>query len=474
MRRDAGLLGLIYGPLFVLWALTMPLFAAPDEQWHMVNAQGYAHGDITNPFVTDGIPVEAGSCYQFMPSVSADCMDLTWGTPGTEIVSRATDYPPASHLLAAIPALLVDGLVGAYVMRVWMALVAAGLFAWAGAVLLRAAPSRRLALTGLFLATTPMVAFMSGAVSPSGISAASASLFAAGAVHIRAAGVGRVSIAAVVTGLGLLVTSRRDGLLWAAVLIIAFAPMTWQPLLASWRRLRYRTKVGTVAGTVVIATVTGPRLVEYGVDFVRRHDINWSDARIEARGSFTEFSYIKDLIGRFGWLDTRLHSFHYIAAMLIVLLFVVVACVGAHAVQRWAIGVSVVAIFVSPVIVGLFRSPYMQGRYLFPVWCAALLAASATALPERLQRHVRYGALILWGGWGGVHVLAWYVTLRRHAVGIDGPSAIWDWHAWKPKIVGLSGAAIAALSVVVVGTIATARLAHRADQRPNLTESNLS
>jgi len=474
MRRDAGLLSLIYGPLFVLWALTMPLFAAPDEQWHMVNAQGYAHGDVTNPFVTDGIPVDAGSCYQFMPSVSADCMDLTWGIPGTEIVSRATDYPPASHLIAAIPALFVDGLVGAYIMRVWMALAAAGLFAWAGAVLLRAAPSRRLALTGLLLATTPMVAFMSGAVSPSGITAASASLFAAGAVHIKAVGAGRVGVAAAVTGLGLLVTSRRDGLLWAAVLMIAFAPMAWQPLIGSWRHLRHRTKAATVVGTVVIATVAGPRLIEYGVNFIRRHDINWSDARIEAKGSFTELSYIKDLIGRFGWLDTRLHSFHYIAAILMVLLFVMVACIGAHAVQRWAIGVSIVAIFVSPVIVGLFRSPYMQGRYLFPVWCAALMAAAVTALPERLRRHVRYGVPILWGAWGGVHVLAWYVTLRRHAVGIGGPSTIWDWHAWEPKVVGLSGAAIAAVSVVIVGTIATARLAQRTDQKPHLTASNLS
>jgi len=102
------------------------------------------------------------------------------------------------------------------------------------------------------------------------------------------------------------------------------------------------------------------------------------------------------------------------------------------------------------------------------------MAAAVTALPERLRRHVRYGVPILWGAWGGVHVLAWYVTLRRHAVGIGGPSTIWDWHAWEPKVVGLSGAAIAAVSVVIVGTIATARLAQRTDQNPHLTASNLS
>jgi hypothetical protein len=454
--------------------MTMPLFSAPDEQWHMVNAQGYAHGDVTNPFVTDGIPVDAGKCYQFLPSVSADCMDLTWGLPGTEIVSRATDYPPASHLVAALPALFVDGLAGAYVMRVWMALVTAGLFAWAGAVLLRVAPSRRLALTGLLLSATPMVAFMSGAVSPSGITAASACLFSAGAVYVNRAGACRSGVAATAIGLALLVASRRDGLLWAAVLGVAFAPMTWRPFTDGWRRLTRKARAYTIAGTLITTVLAGPRLVEYGVNFVRRHDINWSHARLEARGALMDMNYIKDLIGRFGWLDTRLHQSHYLAAMLIVLLFVIAAWIGARGDQRWAIGVATTAVLVAPIAVGLFRSPYMQGRYLFPVWCGAMVASSAVALPNRLSVHVRRGAPLMWGAWCVVHVVAWYVTLRRHTVGSEGPIAVWDWHRWEPEILGLTGSLFAATCAVAVAGASVARLASTADREHETATSILS
>ena len=454
LRRDAVRLFAAFFAVFVLWALTMPLFAAPDEQWHMVNAQGYANLDLTNPFVTDGLPVDAGSCYQFFPEVSAECMTLDWGPPGTEVVSRATDYPPASHLIAALPATVFSGAAGAYAMRVWMAVVVAGVFSWAGALYLRSVPSRRDGVLALALATTPMVAFMSGAVSPSGLTAAATCLCVAATLHARAVGSQRLNIVALIAGLVLVVGSRRDGIVWASVMMISLAPLGWGPLRASWGRQSAKRRATALIGLVAFGALAGPRLVEYGLNFIRRHSIEVAGLRQEARASFRDLGYVRDIIGRFGWLDTRLPNAVYWVAIATVLIWVVSRWIDASGRERWAAGVAVVALFCAPLIIGLFRSPYIQGRYLFPVWCAAMLALGSSVNTRRAgswRRHFHAPIGLLWGI---VHITAWYVTLRRHAVGIDGPWAAWAWDHWSPPVIGTAGALVLyVISIVIVAWV---------------------
>ena len=446
LRRDAVRLFAAFFAVFVLWALTMPLFAAPDEQWHMVNAQGYANLDLTNPFITDGLPVDAGSCYQFFPEVSAECMTLDWGPPGTEVVSRATDYPPASHLVAALPATVFNGVVGAYAMRVWMAVVVAGIFSWAGALYLRSVPSRRDGILALALATTPMVAFMSGAVSPSGLTAAGTCLCVAATLHARAVGSQRLNVIALIVGLVLLVGSRRDGIVWASVVMISLAPLGWSPLHASWRRQSTKRRTTSLIGLVAISALAGPRLIEYALNFIRRHSVDIAGLQQEARVSFRDLGYVRDIIGRFGWLDTRLPDAAYWVATAAVLIWMVSRWMDASGREQWAAGAAVAALFFTPLVVGLFQSPYMQGRYLFPVWSTAMLVLGTSVDAHRPQCWRNYVPALIGLLWGAIHITAWYVVFRRHAVGINGPWAVWLTDHWSPPIIGTTGALVLAFA----------------------------
>jgi hypothetical protein len=81
-------------PLTALWALSNPLFAAPDETTHMVRAQSIAAGKFDSPFVTDGLPIEAAVCLVFQYDTTADCQDLTWDEPGTSYPITTDTSPP--------------------------------------------------------------------------------------------------------------------------------------------------------------------------------------------------------------------------------------------------------------------------------------------------------------------------------------------------------------------------------------------
>ena len=172
--------------------------------------------------------------------------------------------------------------------------------------------------------------------------------------------------------------------------------------------------------------------------------------------SFSDLGYVRDIIGRFGWLDTRLPDAMYWVAIAVVLIWMVSRWVGASGRERWAVGAAVATLFFTPLVVGLFRSPYMQGRYLFPVWCTAMLVLGASAgswRPRTWQRRVSTPIGVLWGM---VQVTAWYVTFRRHAVGVDGPWAAWAWDHWSPPIIGTGGA----LVLCVISVVVTAWVVH--------------
>ena len=124
-------------PLAAVWAVTNPMFASPDETLHVIRAQSMASGDFSNPFTTDGLPVDSIDCFRFDPEVSAACQDLTWGPDGTERVAPTDGYPPLYHALASVPAFVVSGLTGAYVMRLWMAVIVVAIVAWAGVLVTR-------------------------------------------------------------------------------------------------------------------------------------------------------------------------------------------------------------------------------------------------------------------------------------------------------------------------------------------------
>ena len=106
------------------------MFGMNDEPAHMVRAQGVLRGDFSDPDITDGLPGEQYNCV-FWQGQTADCMDLTWLPEGTIQSSPTNNYPPLLHFIAGIPSLFFDGLLGAYLMRIWLASICVAILAWA-------------------------------------------------------------------------------------------------------------------------------------------------------------------------------------------------------------------------------------------------------------------------------------------------------------------------------------------------------
>ncbi len=228
LRRRWLVLFVALVPLAVTWSLVNPMLASPDETIHILRAQSIAAGDFSNPFTSDGLPMDAIECLKFQPEVTADCQNLAWGPDGTQQIGPTDGYPPLYHSIAAVPALFFSGLAGAYLMRIWMAVIIMAAVAWAGAWS-RGPGAGPWPLTGAVVAVTPMAIFTVATVNPSGMAVASALLFVVGAGSaLDSRWRGRDVVAATVVGALGLALSRRDGLLWLGVLALVLAPF-WIP-----------------------------------------------------------------------------------------------------------------------------------------------------------------------------------------------------------------------------------------------------
>lgn len=443
-------------PVSVLWALVNPMFASPDEPAHMVRAQGFANGDLVAPYVTDGIPVDANECYRFQPQVTADCANLTWGEPGTQLDVPTDGYPPLFHGLAALPAVVSSGLLGAYLMRLWMALACAALLAWAGSIVARPG-SGPWPFVGLVLAVTPMVTFTASTVNPSGITAALAALVVTGAIARWHYGWRDRSVtAAVVVGAIGLATVRRDGLLWLAIVAVALVPLL--PLgqlrsgIKSHRRLAPVLAVGLASGLAAVwwAAPTIDRFVFNG-------EVGGDGTPWQGIGVFR--LYLQQLIGQFGWLDAPIGDEAFLAAMVVTGSVVLLGLTSGSARLAWVTGLSTAALFVAPVAFGAVRYPYLQGRYLFPIWVCLMIAAatsvSAGELGERTTVRLTRLVLVIWLV---VHFVGYAQNLRRYAVGRYGTWWFLRDAPWHPPTMSNLVAMVAVVLALAVAAFAVVTL----------------
>ena len=121
----------------VLWSLSTPLLAAPDEDAHAVKAASVAFDGVwpvgmrlsVPPGYADAVP--AKDCLRFHPGEPASCApplgdDVSTLTPA---FTQAGPYPPLYYLLVAPPAHVLAPTPALYAMRCLSALVGAALLA---------------------------------------------------------------------------------------------------------------------------------------------------------------------------------------------------------------------------------------------------------------------------------------------------------------------------------------------------------
>jgi MFS family permease len=446
------------------------MLASPDETVHILVAQSFSRGDFSVPFTSDGLPVDSVECFRFQPETTAACQDLSWEADGTQRIGSTGDYPPLYHALAAVPALLTSGLSGAYVMRLWMATIVTALFALAGALASRPGAGRW-PLVGLMVAITPMAIFSMATVNPSGLAVVSAAIFVVAAISaLDSRWRGReVAIAAAVGAAGLAL-SRRDGLLWLSVLVVMLAPLWASRVRQLWQRRSPKaswTLVVVLGAVGVVAAVWARPTIE-------RFGRSWQDGGGTSAWEAARFirGYLSQLVGVLGWLDSPIGDEAYLAFLVIAGFVVMSGLVSDNRRRALSTGLGLIGLLLAPVIIGMIRFPYLQGRYLLPIWIGMTIAAGAAAAAgDTGERFERRATQLVLGVWAVVHLVAGVQNLRRYAVGRSGSWGYVFDSEWQPPTMPNFVAVVlfvVTTATALVGVFAALRLAGRPEEvRPH-------
>ena len=493
-RRWWAAFGVVAG-LGIIWALAVPVFAAPDEPAHVIRAVAAAHGQVLGdefgprdvppyPVPVDkepwkpGLAVDVPGIYREWGNVdcivfawnaqaTADCLELRGPSGDRRALTNVGRYPPAYYLATgAVSWLTPAGSTEVYAMRVVSALLCAALIASA-AVTVRTRVTRPVARLGLIAAVTPMTLFLFGTVNASAIEiAAGIAVWVHGAVlatappseHDRRV-LDRFGIAAVV-----LVLSRPGSVLWLALAVGILAVVAGRAtVLTWWRWTRARLWAAGVAGAVAIqiawflyADTLDVRRAVIAVPI----DAPFTD---DVRASFgKQFTWLREMVGVFGWLDTPAPTLVLVAWIAGLGALLGYALLTANRRVVLGTGLVLAASVLAPVAyqVRLANSVgyFWQGRYLLPFAAGlpilAAIGAARGPAPARRER-VLVGAVAT-----GLCLAQWVAlaqVLRRYSVGTDG--TLWfftdaRWNPPVPSLVLLLGAAV--LLALVARTAASA------------------
>ncbi len=485
--RRAALTLLIasYALLAVAWVVGNPPGAAPDEGDHYLRALAVASGDLhgrPNPELVgqpEALPKEVGpeelselwlkkgsrlvvvpgglapvewGCNAFLPEKNASC--LLGHTSPSEETQRLTTMgtvEPAMYLLpgavARLPARPEDAL------RVGRAANAALNIALlvAAAVMLFGGGRTPLRLAGLIVAVTPMVIFVGSTIAPSGPEIAAAVCFFAAVVGIARLEGSRFSWGAAAVAGTILAVSRSLGPVW--IVIMALVVIAWR----GWRPCRRAVREGglwAAAAALAIAvasasTVVWEATVQPGVDFDGAYFVK------QIRPSVADLPGIgRDLVGTFGWLDTRMPNLAYGTWALMLLALVGLALLRASGRERLVLlavplGLAAVSVAISA---GILRQNGfgLQGRHvlalaiMLPILAADVVADKAGSVRER-PRPLLLGLAV---PAMAVQAVGWYSNARRAAVGTDGPVWFLGHSRWSPPGTWILLGAVVALATV--------------------------
>jgi hypothetical protein len=470
---------------FTVWSLATPLFAAPDEPTQVVHAAAAVRGQIvgrtigtkSNAMTRVYIPevFAAGypysTCFMGHDTVPASCAPAL--STATRVVHTATyvgRYPPLYYLIVGLPSLATVSEVGIYLMRLVSGLLDAILVSLA---LLSVAvwSKSRLLLVGVMAAATPSVWFFGSVVNPSGFEICAAiCLWSSGLVlaleHADNPPPGLVAI--VIAATVVLLLARPLSPLWVAIIGVLLV------LIGGWRAV-----VG-ISKSRVMRWAIGPSLAcgLFSVAWIiSQHSLDLLPAGAQVAPNQTRshllatiFGYtgtwIEQVIGVFGWLDTYSPLVTYLVWFAVTGCLVVLALTCAKSRQLGALALLGCAVAVIPVAISYSQSHRLgvawQGRDILPLAVGIPLMAVAFLEQSDMIRLWRPRlAVILCAGMGVADVAAFLEALRRYTVGVAGPLDFLG-GTWRPPLGSLAVVICCCLFVVALMELVTHEVLHGA------------
>jgi hypothetical protein len=494
-RRVGAAAGALMLVLGALWAVMTPLFASPDEPAHTVRAVATWTGDpdgtevqldagaagtvtvkdyeVPSPY---HLGQELAVCSAFRPLQPANCGPPFVPTGEDEVAqSTAGFYPPLFYVAVGWGAAVRDGASGMYLMRLTHVLMCAALIGFAAwALVIRRG---RMALAGLTVAVTPMVAFLAGTLNSSGIEiAASICLWAAAVLALDPPGRWRCARWAppvLVVASGLVLSFSRTfspgyALVILAIAVVATPGLGPRTLLA--RRDLLLPGAVVVAGAA-IATLLIVRSGQFDTPATSGAPLSPGETPLSAGIGFQEASF-RQMVAVFGWLDTgtaQLAYYCWIVAWGALM-------TGAVVLGAWrrllGAGLALAGAVVLPIAANWGQAAtagfVWQGRYSLPFAVGApLLAAVAWDESAELALRLRRRALTLVVSLAAVgHVYGVYWALRRWTVGVAGELVFFFDTEWSPPVIGAAGAMLIIVVLAVGAVVLIARLPEPAAPDP--------
>lgn len=488
--------------LAACWILLTPPGGGPDEASHLTRSGGVARGDLDGDDVglrrvrgfelPDRYAVPDAGCYAQQPAVPAGCAVEPERSGGRVVLtSSAYDYPVWGHGVVGVASLL-PGLDAIWWARIGGAAVAVALVGWSLQLARRSTPD--LLAPAVVLAVTPMAWFSFAVVNPSGIAAAGAIALWVGALA-RPTEPSRSAVAGWLAAAGwvALALPRRDGLIWAAIVLVFALVATGRPLMgwlralprpalalvaastlaaAAWGLTRdsrasqlsalgalglvpaeairiawQRASRGAVRAALVAAVAATTALAAAFVLTTRPGGLDWD---LTARVVGESGNNLVEAIGVLGWLDTVLPWLAVAAWTAVLGALAAVSLLDTTRPLLTAaclLAVALVTSWAFELYAGNASGTYWQGRYSLPLLSGVplLLAAGSRRRADATRAVVLVGPLAV------LNVAAWSAA-RRFAVGVDGTLLPWDWNGsvgWAPPLALLAVHAAASVGLAM-------------------------
>lgn len=461
------------------WTFAVPPGAGADEPGHLVRAGAVVRGDWSGDDVGElsleshVLPdsyVVPDTCYAFQPDVPVSCAPPVERT-GADVVltTRADEYQVWPHLVYGVPTLL-PGPAAIWWARLAGALLAVGLV---GGALLHAGTTARRA--GVAVAVTPMAFGTFATVNPSTFAIAGA--VAVWTVAVRRGTWSTSGTWLLAAGWAAMSLSRRDGLVWAVLVVVVLQwAMGWSSL-DRWRSMPWGPRLVIAASSAVtvvwgltndsrvsqlvalspLALVASELARSYWVRrssrgqrvvfavgvaaavaaviavALSRRPGGW-DSGLARRVVGQTGTHLVEAIGVLGWLDAPLPWLVTVGWVGVVGVLAAGALVTESRrpiVALAVLAVAVVTSWVFELLHGNATGRYWQGRYSLPLLVGIPIVLTTAVRSRRVGRLGVIAAMVL------LNAALWAVA-RRWGVGVQGSLRPWDWdtpHTPLPTVV---------------------------------------
>jgi len=416
-----------------LWAFANPMFASPDEPYHMVRSSSLVRLESGATVMTRIPATQAWPCFSWVPLTryTADCQELVFPAVEQPHTNRAGNYPPLAHVIYGAPTLVFDGLPLLHIMRLVGAFVCALAIAVAVTVLTERW-TRFVAASVVMVAVVPQVVFLGSSVNPSGL-AITFSLALGAAVIVASRSVETVSrlvrwtILVTVIALPML---RRDSAIWAGVLLFVLAVAIGPTVTV---RMLRQSFFRFALGAFVISSLAAQLFIRATERFVSGPNVPVEYREGVLMGPDEAWTYLRGTFGEFGWLDTPLPPIAMTFGFVVLGMVILAGLVVSRSWWRWGILAGVAAPFALAALHTHERFPYFQGRYMIPALVIVpVLAGLGIERFSSDRRLVTNLLAVAATAMVGVQVFAFAHNLRRYSVGPDGPLLPGPEAVWQP------------------------------------------